>query len=87
MPKNGFNIQVYFKDLETEANPNGSVLNLSWKHDGTLAFMLAGNGSYAGTSLTDVRWMSDDMNPVDVHTQFHRRAAGVGGPGASPSSS
>lgn len=66
---NGFHLQIYFDNLETNGNVKNSVLNLGWTHDGVVNFILAGQGNnYTGTNLYADRWMQDNLSIIGEKT-------------------
>ena len=61
--KYGFTLQVLFDNIETSGNPQGSVLNLGWQHNGIVSFILAGKeNEYTGSNLNAASWMKDNLS-------------------------
>ena len=60
---NGFELKVYFLNIETNGNPKGSTISLGWNHNGYVSFILAGEESdYTSTNLKAASWMQDNLN-------------------------
>ena len=61
--QNGFMLQVYFSNLTTSGNPQGSTLPLGWNHDGNVDFILSGtSGNYTSSNLNAADWMQDNIS-------------------------
>lgn len=60
---NGFELKIYFVNIETNGNPKGSTISLGWNHDGYVSFILAGEeNNYTSTKSKQNSWMQDNLS-------------------------
>lgn len=65
---NRFNLSVNFTSLSTTSNDQGTSLNLGWRHDGYVQFILAGQpGNFLSNNLP-VGWMSSNLGTLGFRT-------------------
>lgn len=57
----GFTLQIAFENLATPGNPQGSILNLGWNHDGYVNFILSGQEGNFTSSNLPTSWMQDNL--------------------------
>jgi len=65
---NGFDLQVYFTNLATSGNPQGSTLSLGWSHDGSVAFVLAGESGNFTANVVPAGWMQHNLGQLGGRT-------------------
>jgi hypothetical protein len=60
--RSGFNLEISFVNFSTPGNPQGSILNLGWNHNGYVNFILSGQqGSFTSSNLP-TSWMQNNLN-------------------------
>lgn len=66
--KDGFNLSAAFTNLSTSGNTTGSTLDLGWIHDGTVAFVLAGDASGFISNNMPTAWMQGNLRRLGGRT-------------------
>ena len=59
---NGFALQVSFTNLETNGNPQGTLLNLGWNANGSVEFILSGVVGNFNSSNIPTSWMQTNLS-------------------------
>lgn len=66
--KNGFDLRVVLTNIATSGNPQGSAINLGWKHDGYVNFILSGETGNFTSSNLPTSWMQNNLNILGNRT-------------------
>jgi hypothetical protein len=61
----GFNLRIVFTNLATPGNPQGSVIDLGWNHDGYVDFILSGEEGNFTSSNLPTSWMQSNLNILE----------------------
>ncbi|PSR79686.1 hypothetical protein PHLCEN_2v6906, partial [Hermanssonia centrifuga] len=59
-----FTLQVYFNGISTANNPQGSLLNLGWVHDGNTVFILSGTAGNYHSINPPSNWMQNSLPTI-----------------------
>lgn len=63
-PKGNFTLQAYFDGIATLNNPQGSILNLGWHHDGNTIFILSGAVGRFNSVHPPPNWMQSNLTTL-----------------------
>lgn len=64
----GFNLSVVLSNLATSGSPQGSTIDLGWKHDGSVPFVLAGTVGNFSSNIMPTGWMEANMGTLGNRT-------------------
>jgi hypothetical protein len=67
----GFDLRVVLNNFSTLGNPTGSTIDLGWKHDGSVNFILAGEaGNFTSSNLPNA-WMHENLSVLGSQSLRH----------------
>ena len=67
--QSGFDLKIYFRDLETQSIRKGTTISLGWEHDGYVSFVLAGSvGHFISTGTDASSWMQNNLSTIGNRT-------------------
>jgi len=67
----GFNLQVKLKSIATTGNPKGSIIQLGWKRDGVVYFILSGTEGQFASSNPPIAWMQSNLSALGHRSLRH----------------
>ncbi|KIP07674.1 hypothetical protein PHLGIDRAFT_412290 [Phlebiopsis gigantea 11061_1 CR5-6] len=63
-PKQHYNLQVFFDGISTANNPQGTSINLGWKEDGDVVFILSGSEGFFSSTNPHPDWMQRNLTTL-----------------------
>ena len=63
-PGGKFTLQAYFDGVATPNNPQGSILDLGWHHDGNTIFILSGTEGHFSSVHPPSSWMQSNISTL-----------------------
>lgn len=70
-PGGNFSLQAYFDAISTPNNPQGSILNLGWHHDGNTIFILSGASGHFSSVHPPSNWMQSNISTLGPRPLKH----------------